>query len=162
MNFCQVLNKIAIKSKYGSLHFQVLLGCKLSPVVWSIFIGLTLNKVWTLQAGDSVIWSDSLKLCRNAQLNTGFFTWSAVNMKFHGGLIAKHSQCGLYAIKYVIQTNSLWNRMKVYSHFLTLPDDIMASLLQCLFHPLGFFRHDLPLCSSSSSAVEQNINGCIF
>ena len=43
-------------------------------------------------------------------------------------------------------------KMKVYLQFLTLTDNIMASLLQCLFHPFGFFRLALPLCSSGSSA----------
>ena len=49
------------------------------------------------------------------------------------------------------------NRMKyiffymVYLH-LTFTEDILASLLQCLFLAFAFFRHALPLCSSSLSA----------
>ena len=39
----------------------------------------------------------------------------------------------------------------MYLH-LTSTDDILASLLQCLFHAFAFFRHALPLCSSSLSA----------
>ena len=44
----------------------------------------------------------------------------------------------------------------VYLH-LTSTDDILASLLQCLFHPIGLLRHALPLCSSSLSAKNVNI-----
>ena len=39
----------------------------------------------------------------------------------------------------------------VYLH-LTFTEDILASLLQSLFLAFAFFRHALPLCSSSLSA----------
>ena len=43
--------------------------------------------------------------------------------------------------------------LRVLLHLtLTVSDDILVSLLQCLFHPYGFFRHALPLCPSGFSA----------